>query len=146
MRFRAVWVDFTSAMEDTVRALLAKLAAPPILVFPDWDAVIDTSRTFRLHCDASTAGLGATNKNNRMAQYAPSSTSAEPPSTMSRTGPLWNSKPDASCGVSDASDAIYSACTSWFSLTISGGVRRLEGAGIPRFRPRGGHQNSPFRG
>ena len=52
--------DFNSAMEDTVRALLAELAAPPILVFPDWDAVIDTSRPFRLHCDASTAGLGAT--------------------------------------------------------------------------------------
>ena len=27
---------------------------------PDWDAVIDTTRPFRLHCDASTAGLGAT--------------------------------------------------------------------------------------
>ena len=51
--------EFTSAMEDTVRTLLAELAAPPILVFPDWDAVIDTSRPFRLHCDASTAGLGA---------------------------------------------------------------------------------------
>ena len=47
-------------MEDIVRALFAELAAPPILVFPDWDAVIDTSRPFRLHCDASTAGLGAT--------------------------------------------------------------------------------------
>ena len=51
---------FTSAMEDTVRALLAELAAPPIIVFPDWDVVIDTSWPFRLHCDASTAGLGAT--------------------------------------------------------------------------------------
>ena len=48
------------------------------------------------------------NKNSRMAPYAPSSISAEPPSTTSRTGPLWNSKPDASCGVLDASDAIYS--------------------------------------
>ena len=46
-------------MEDTVRALLAELATPPILVVTDWDAVIDTSRPFRLHCDASTAGLGA---------------------------------------------------------------------------------------
>ena len=36
------------------RALLAELAAPPILVFPDWDAVIDKSR-----CDGSTDGLGA---------------------------------------------------------------------------------------
>ena len=52
--------EFASAMEDTVRTLLAELAAPPILVFPDWDAVIDTSRPLRLHCDASTAGLGAT--------------------------------------------------------------------------------------
>ena len=52
--------DFTSTMEDTVRTLLAELATPPILVFPHWDAVIDTSRPFRLHGDASTAGLGAT--------------------------------------------------------------------------------------
>ena len=49
-----------AAFDFTVRALLAELAAPPILVFPDWDAVIDTSRPLRLHCDDSTAGLGAT--------------------------------------------------------------------------------------
>ena len=47
-------------MEEAVRALLAELAAPPIVVFPDWVAVIDKSRPFRLHCDASTDGLGAT--------------------------------------------------------------------------------------
>ena len=47
-------------MEETVRALLAELVAPPILVFPDWDAVIDKSQPFRLHCDVSTDGLGAT--------------------------------------------------------------------------------------
>ena len=52
--------EFASAVEDTVRTLLAELAAPPILVFPDWDAFIDTPRPLRLHCDASTAGLGAT--------------------------------------------------------------------------------------
>ena len=52
--------DFTSTMEDTVRALLAELAMPPILVFPDWDTVTNKSRPFRLHCDASTAGFGAT--------------------------------------------------------------------------------------
>ena len=57
---KGVAFDFTSAMEDTVRALLAELAAPPILVFPDWDAVIDMSWPICLHCDASTAGLGAT--------------------------------------------------------------------------------------
>ena len=53
--------DSTPSMEAAVRALLAELAAPPKLVFPDdWDAVIDKSRPFRLHCDASTDGLGAT--------------------------------------------------------------------------------------
>ena len=52
--------EFTSAMEDTNRTLLAELVASPILVFPDWDSAIGTSRPFRLHCDASTAGLGAT--------------------------------------------------------------------------------------
>ena len=56
---KGVASDSTSTMEDNVRAL-AELAAPPILVFPEWDAVINTSRPFRLHCDASTAGLGAT--------------------------------------------------------------------------------------
>ena len=57
---KGVAFDFTSAMEDTVRALLAELAVPPILVFTVWDAVIDNSRPFCLHCDASTVGLGTT--------------------------------------------------------------------------------------
>lgn len=48
-------------MVAIVRSLLAKFEAPPILVFPDWDAV-NRSRPFRLHCDASTAGLGGTLK------------------------------------------------------------------------------------
>ena len=52
--------DFTPSMEEAIRALLAELAAPPILVFLDWDAVIDKSLPFHLHCDASTDGLGAT--------------------------------------------------------------------------------------
>ena len=51
--------DFNPDMEDIVRSLLAELTAPPILVFPHWDAVTDKSRPFRLHCDASTAGFGA---------------------------------------------------------------------------------------
>ena len=53
-------LDFTPDMEDTVRSLLVELTAPPILVFPNWDAVTDKSRPFRLHCDASTAGFSAT--------------------------------------------------------------------------------------
>ena len=53
-------------MEDIVRSLLAELAAPPILVFPHWDAVTDKSRPFRLHCDASTAGFGASLKQEQL--------------------------------------------------------------------------------
>ena len=52
--------SLTPSIEETVRALLAEFATPPILVFPNWDAVIDKSRPFRLHCDACTDGLGAT--------------------------------------------------------------------------------------
>ena len=54
--------SFTPPVEEVVRAPLAELVAPPILVFPDWDTVIKKSRPFRLHCDASTDGLGATLK------------------------------------------------------------------------------------
>ena len=43
-----------------MRDMLADLAAPPVLVFPDWDAVKDGSRSFRVYCDASIGGLGAT--------------------------------------------------------------------------------------
>ena len=84
-----------------------------------------TQSLTRLDPSASTAtpvplaSEPPSNKNSRMAPYAPSSISAEPPSTMSKTGPLWNSKPDASCGVLDALDVIYSVCTSSFSPTIS---------------------------
>ena len=49
-------------MEEGVRALLAELAAPWILAFLHWDTVIDNSRPFSLHCDASTDGLRATLK------------------------------------------------------------------------------------
>ena len=56
---KGVKFDFNPDMEDIVRSLLVELTAPPILVFPHWDAVTDKSRPFRLHCDASTAGFGA---------------------------------------------------------------------------------------
>ena len=39
---------FTPNMEAIVRGLLAELAAPPILFFPDWDTVEDGSRSFRV--------------------------------------------------------------------------------------------------
>ena len=58
---KGVTFSFTPPMEEAVRALLAELTTPSIIVFPDWNAaVIDKSRPFRLLCDASTDGLGAT--------------------------------------------------------------------------------------
>ncbi|CAB1103025.1 unnamed protein product [Ectocarpus sp. CCAP 1310/34] len=49
---------FTPAMADTVKGLLAKLTEPPVLAFPDWDAVADGSRPLRLCCDACVDGFG----------------------------------------------------------------------------------------
>ena len=136
--------NFTSAMEDTVRALLAELAVPPILVFPDWDAVIDTSRPFRLLCDASTAGLGATLEREQLdGSIRPIVYISRATLDNEKTGPLWNSKPDASCGVLDALDVICSVCTSSFSPTISASRKfarseksnRAFNAGWKFFRP-----------
>ena len=39
---------------------IAELAAPPILVFPNWDAVPDGSRPFHVYCDACIDRFGAT--------------------------------------------------------------------------------------
>ena len=53
---------FTPSIEVIVRDMLAELAAPPLLVSPDWDAVEDATGPFRVHCDASIDGFGATLK------------------------------------------------------------------------------------
>ena len=44
--------EFTVAMDVIVREILAEIAAPTILVFPDWDAMNDGSRPFHVFCDA----------------------------------------------------------------------------------------------
>ncbi|CAB1117165.1 unnamed protein product [Ectocarpus sp. CCAP 1310/34] len=51
---------FTPSMEQAVRVLLAELANPPVLVYPDWDAVSDGSRPSHLYCNASRDGFGGT--------------------------------------------------------------------------------------
>ena len=43
---------FTPAVVKLVREILVELATPPILVFPNWDAVADGSRSFHVFCDA----------------------------------------------------------------------------------------------
>ena len=42
-----------------MRDTLAELATPPILVFPNWDAVADGSRPFHVYYDACIDGFGA---------------------------------------------------------------------------------------
>ena len=50
---------FTSAMETFVGEILAELATPPILVFPNWDGVADGSRLFHVYYDTCIDGFGA---------------------------------------------------------------------------------------
>ena len=38
---------------------MTELTTPPVLVFPDWDAVADGSRPFHVYCDACVNGFGA---------------------------------------------------------------------------------------
>ena len=56
---KGVKYKFTPAMEVIVREILVELAAPPILVFPDWDAAADGSLPFHVYCDACIEGFGA---------------------------------------------------------------------------------------
>ena len=44
--------EFTPTMEANVREILVELAAAPILVFPDWDAIVDGPHLFHVYCDA----------------------------------------------------------------------------------------------
>ena len=57
---KGVKVAFTPAMEKMEREILAELATPAILVFPNGVAVADGSRPFHVYCDACIDGFGAT--------------------------------------------------------------------------------------
>ena len=50
---------FTPSMETIVRTLREELSAPPVLAYPDWDAVADNSRPFLLYCDPCVDGFGS---------------------------------------------------------------------------------------
>ena len=52
--------SFDAEMEAVVREILKVLTKPTVLVYPDFEAARDGSRKFRLYCDASAAGFGAT--------------------------------------------------------------------------------------
>lgn len=50
---QGVKLCFNPQMETIVRQIINELATPPILVYPDWDAVTDNFRPFHLYCDAT---------------------------------------------------------------------------------------------
>ena len=52
--------SFDAEMEAVVREILKVLTKPPVLVYPDFEAAQNGLRKFRLDCDASVAGFGAT--------------------------------------------------------------------------------------
>ena len=56
---KGVKFAFTPAMEKLVKEILAELTTPPVLVFPDWDAVANGTRPFHVYCDACIDGFGA---------------------------------------------------------------------------------------
>ena len=104
--------NFTLPMEAAVRALLAELAAPPTLVFLNWDAVIDKSRPFRLHCDASTDGLVATLEQEQHDGSIRPIIYISRTLTNQRNSTPWNSKPDVIYGVSATYAPTYLAFSS----------------------------------
>ena len=55
---KGVKFEFTPAMEVIVREIITELAAPPIFVFPDCDAVADGSRPWT--ATRASTGLGRT--------------------------------------------------------------------------------------
>ena len=76
-------------MEKLVREILAELATPPILVFPNWDAVADGSRPFHVYCDACIDGFGAALEQEQEDGFMKlSRISAELRSTQKSIGPL----------------------------------------------------------
>ena len=56
---KGVKFKFTPNMEIIVREIIAELATPPILIFPNLHAVGDGSRSFHAYCDACIDGFGA---------------------------------------------------------------------------------------
>ena len=57
---RMIPFSFDAEMEAVVRDILEVLTKPPVLVYLDFEAARNGSRKFRLYCDASAAGFGAT--------------------------------------------------------------------------------------
>ena len=103
-------------MEKLVRDTLAELATPPILVFPNWDAVADGSRPFHVYCDACIDGFGAA------LEQEQEDGSIKPIAYISRAtldseniGLLLIWRPAASFGLSNAFVAIFGAPRSAYS-------------------------------
>ena len=134
---------FTPAMETIVRELLAELSTPPILVYPNWDAVSDNSRPFLLYCDAWAVSPPPSTKNKMTTPSAPSCSSAALPSSRNVTGPRSMWKRAASSGASSTFVAtcgvptydFFRTTRRWKASKRSQNITREHGGGynsLPR--------------
>ena len=115
---KGVKFAFSPAIKKLVLETLAELATPPILVFPNWDAVADGSRPFHVYCDACIDGFSAAlEQEQRDGSINPSRTSAELRSTRKDIGLLSIRRPAASFGLSNAVAAFFGAPSSAYSPT-----------------------------
>ena len=107
---KGVEFEFTLTMEVAVRKILAELTTPPILVFPDWTAVVDGSRPVHVYCDAYFHGFGAALK-----QEQPDGSSRLSPTSVGilsiprGTGPRSIWKLAAFSGPSNDTEATFKA-------------------------------------
>ena len=99
---------FTPTMETIARDIRNELAKPLILVYPDWDAVAENFRPFRLYCDASRNGFGATLEQEQLdGTVPPIILSAASPLTATATGRPSTLKPVASFEQSNSYAVIF---------------------------------------
>ena len=112
---------FDAEMEAVVREILKVLTKPPVLVYPDFEAARDGSRKFRLYCDASAAGFGATleqpQKDNKVRPIVYLSRTVLP--NEQGWAPIEKEQ-DASCGPSNAYGNIYTDHLPLTSLLCDG--------------------------
>ena len=110
-------------MGTIVRELLAELSAPPVLVYPKWDAVTDNSRPFIYYCYASVDGVGATLEQRKIITlFTPLCSSAAIPSSLNVSGPRSIWKREASSGASNV--FAVTAAVPFSDIFASQGARK----------------------
>ena len=93
---------FAPAIETIVRELLAEFSTPPVLVYPNWDAVSDNPRPFLYWMPVWTVLVPPSTKSKMTTPFAPLCSSAALPPSRNVTGPRSIWKREASSRASSA--------------------------------------------